>query len=154
MTNSLETLRPVDDPWALTDLCNSYAFAVDTKDIEGIGRCFTEDAVFDQRPTGVESVVHGRESIQEMFRGVYANTRARWHGVSNLRFHAIDDDHAVGTPYFVAVADINGGGRLTYNGYWDDRYHRIDGVWLIASRILRPLVEVERGGFDLAGSPS
>jgi len=154
MTISLETLRPVDDPWALTELCNAYAFAVDTEDIEGIGRCFTEDAVFDQRPTGVESVVHGREAIMAMFREVYAATRARWHGVSNHRFRAIDDDHAVGTPYFTAIADVNGGGRLTYNGYWEDEYRRVDGGWLIASRVLRPLVEVERGGFDLTGSPS
>lgn len=144
MTASIATIRPVSEPWALVDLCNAYAFAVDTEDVEGIGACFTDDAVFGQRDTGVESVVHGSAAVKEMFVQVYANTRARWHGVANHRSTRIDD-HATGMPYLVAIADLNSGGRLVYHGYRDDEYVRVDGRWLIARRVLRPLVEVDRG---------
>jgi SnoaL-like domain len=112
----------------IRQLAARYAVALDSRDLDRLVELFVPDV-----RVGAET---GRAALRESF-----DTMLREIGVSilNVGTHAIelvDADHATGTVY--CKGEIQDGDRWIHQAIaYEDRYARVDGVWLFVRRIHR-----------------
>ncbi len=129
-----------------------YGYFLDNGRIDALAELFTEDAVFDQRPTGLDVVSRGRDEIRAMMTAVYEQFEGTIHYCTNHRVDAVDGDTATGTCYFQAVSLLKVGARTEYLGRYEDTYRRTSAGWRFAARILVPQLPVVNEGFALEQS--
>jgi hypothetical protein len=138
---------------AIRELVARYCFAVDERDIEGIGRCFTHDGVM--RSQDGMMAARGRAAVIEQFHGRFAVLGPSNHYTHDhvMEFDAADPTRARGTVNSHAEVVRNGEFLLASLRY-RDAYRFEEGAWRFAERVLeffyyaRPgaLPEVMLGG--------
>jgi uncharacterized protein (TIGR02246 family) len=123
-----------DDIEAIRRLKARYFRTLDTKDWDGFGQVFTEDAVMDVPE--VDSISHGREAIVAMVTNTLAKARTVHHG-HMPEIDLTGPDTASG---IWAMEDYNewppreSGERVGIRGYghYREEYRREDGEWRIS----------------------
>ncbi len=138
-------VRRVDELVAresIRDLARRYADCVWRKDVDGAAALFTENGEMD---TGDRPVIRGREQIREEYARSFQGSDFQPF-VHNHVIDALTDDEARGTCYLDLRATIEGRSMIGA-GHYEDRYHRVGGAWLFASRklVLDYLVPLEEG---------
>ena len=127
----------MDDYEQIRQLTYRYAFAVDLKKIDLQMQLWTDDAVLDFEPVGLNRL-EGVAQIKAYFEYVRTALRSSCHLTSN-HIITIDGDHAGGTCYWRGVSRSASDQELLTTGYYTDRYIRTDGGWKFQERICRPL---------------
>lgn len=131
------TAGELADREAIRHLLASYNIAGDRGRREEFARVFTEDAVLTTpffRLETRDGIVHGLFDAQpgagagEARRPSFAR-----HNLSTSQIVFNRRDEAEGRTYFTVVTDIG----LDHSGVYVDRYRRVEGRWLIASRDVR-----------------
>lgn len=136
----------MDDVAAIVRLTHDYALYNDTFRVDELVDLFTDDAVFDMRPAGLDRY-EGREAIRDFFE---REKRALSHVMHLTANHRIDveGDTASGTAYFLAIGVTRREGREnSARGYYDDRYVRTRLGWRFVTRrscLLLPWEPVRR----------
>ncbi|WP_261566578.1 nuclear transport factor 2 family protein [Frankia gtarii] len=113
---------------AIQQLCHRYALAVDSRDIEGIGRLFIPEVRVGRNMTG-------RAALRQSFSAMLATCGATIHFIGNHTVDFIDDTHATGVVYCHEEVQPLGGTswQVGMLQYWDD-YEARDGAWLFVRR--------------------
>ncbi len=127
---------PLPYPYLIDIVTKRYFDGVDNKALGQVLDCFTEDAVL----TEVTSMtVHdGREAIAAMFRKLFTDFEALWHG--NF-VHVADPDTDAVCSQFTVLITPNGGTELRYencNRFYlkEGRFHRVY-VYMSGDNLLR-----------------
>ena len=137
---------PFEDWLAIANLKAAYCRLLDTKDWEGWGRLFTEDAVQDVTGSG-GGVFHGREAIVAATRGSIETAKTA-HQVHSPEI-AIAGDTATAVWAMqdrVVWSETENAERraLTGYGHYHERYLKQDGRWSIAElRLTRLVMELD-----------
>lgn len=122
------------DRFDILDLVARYATCVDSRDLDGLAECFTEDAGF---ALG-ELKVKGRAAIKQFFGSMPAG-KGR-HCNSN---HVIQGDGTSAThESYIVYYSVGEKGAVVpaFLGNYKDRLTKsADGRWLIAERIATPV---------------
>jgi hypothetical protein len=110
----------------IQQLAVRYALAVDSRDIEGIGRVFVPDVQW-----GMQI---GRAAVSEWFAASFNDVGVTIHLVANHVVTIIDDVTATGVVYCREEVQLRPSGwRAGMLQYWDD-YQKVDGEWLFLQR--------------------
>jgi uncharacterized protein (TIGR02246 family) len=119
----------------IRNLVAQVANVTDTGDPDQYARLFAPDAVWDI-PSAPR---HGRDDIvqglldrrQAGACGPGTNSR---HVISNLTVSIDGPDEASGHSYLLFYIDVDAKPSVRAMGRYDDRYVRLDGVWVISRR--------------------
>ncbi|MGY1743544.1 MULTISPECIES: nuclear transport factor 2 family protein [unclassified Blastococcus] len=125
-----------------------YARGLDRFDPQEALSAFTDDAVWDASPVGLERL-EGRAAILGFFERDAAAIADQFHVITN---HVIDlDDDGVtarGTNYVFSEGHTNSGAAFRAIALNEDVYRRTDDGWRIASRRISALTPPQMEGFD------
>ncbi|WP_216893159.1 nuclear transport factor 2 family protein [Nocardia alni] len=124
----LERLERVEAHIAITQLALRYARSVDARDLDTLIGLFAPDVEFGQR-----SNIHGPQQLREFFGKALTNFYRSMHQVCGHVVDIEDGDTASGTVY-CRVEHEDGDNWVIQLMVYFDRYRRVDGRWLIASR--------------------
>lgn len=129
-TGLVEAVRELLDREAIRDLANRYAHYVWQRDPQAVADLFTEDGVMDTPDlptlTGPAEIFG---SYQKIFSDLDLYPYVHNHVID------LDGDSATGTCY-LDLRSRTDTHHITATGYYEDRYRRVDGRWLIAGRDL------------------
>lgn len=128
-------VRRLEDRAAIDDLVVRYFLAADGDDLNGVGACFTDDAIF--ASSGVVNA-KGRQSIVDFIAGARAHMGLTIHTPHYGLYTFGDDDHATGL--VGAHLELVLGGETLFGAVrYQDAYSRIGGEWLISRRDMRTI---------------
>lgn len=145
-------LTALEDEHELRDLLTRYSWCADLGRIDQYAALFTEDAVLDLRPMGLERYL-GRSSIRDDFISSPAATATAGRTLHNQAptVITIDGDTACGEGYST-VLYVDDGGAISVAGASYNRWSfRREEVWRISSREVQ-LLGSDEAGFLLADS--
>lgn len=131
-----------------------YAHALDARDWELLGSCFTADGVTDYRELG--GINEGREQIVALCRGALSGLDASQHLIGSVAIE-VDGEEATAVCYLQAqhvYKGAEGGENFLVGGTYRDRLVRAatEG-WLIAHRTLEASwVQGNPAVFELAAA--
>ena len=131
---------------AIRLLKHRYLNACDLKDVDAIRACFASGAVLiDYGPLGT---FHGREPFLALYRELACVPRViDLHHAANPEIELEDEDNACARwALHYQNRDGETGATRQLGGFYQDRYRRIDGQWLIVETIFRAHFEVARNG--------
>lgn len=119
----------------IRELVATYCFIIDSRDIDGIGRCFTRSGSF--RSIDGAMNASGREAIVEQFHGRFAVLGPSNHFTHDhvIAFDDSDSAHATGLINSHAEVVRNDEAMLTSLRYHDD-YRYEEGRWRFNDRSL------------------
>ena len=122
-----------DDRWAIADLVNAYALAVDDiGHVAGVLALFTPDAVYDLRALGMGEIL-GHEGIGGFFTQAFAGMAHNAHFISNIVIKAQDGpDHASVQAYGHAFSLSKDGAMLEIKARYSFDVARGGDGWRIA----------------------
>ena len=126
-----------NDWLAIANVKAAYCRLLDTKDWEGWGQLFTEDAVLDVTGSG-GTVEHGRTAIVASVRGSIETTRTA-HQVHFPEI-AIDGDSATAIWPMQDRLIWEDGRTMTGYGHYHETYLKQEGRWQIAAQQLTRLI--------------
>lgn len=132
-------LRAIEDRLALLELEGRYARTFDSRDGDAWAALFTEDGVYQARGAapGDPRRPTGRAEL-----AAYCS-HAPYDGLHLVHVPqlTLDGDEALGRVHLEFRGTFRTEGRPTVSmsGYYDVRYRRVDGEWLIAHRITTTL---------------
>jgi hypothetical protein len=133
MTESAETrvaIRRLEDLEAIKRLKYKYLRCVDTKWLNGLAECFTEDATTSYEG-GKHSLV-GREAIMRFFRSKDFHQIVTMHHVHHPEIEITGATTARATWALEDyVIDIKANWSLHGGAFYDDEYVQVDGRWKI-----------------------
>lgn len=132
----LETrIQRIEARLEIENLIARYANAVDDRDLEAVGDCFCEDAVFG-RWNGTDRA-EGRESIVQFYHDRLGGTGPSFHVPHACEIEIHDATTASGT--VTAHAEMSVDGMLLIAAFrYLDRYRRDpDGRWRFLERLTR-----------------
>lgn len=122
---------------AIADRLGTIAQAGDARKADLYAACFTEDGVLELDPP-----IRGREAIRHWMQApsVIPQDEGRprghiSHHITSTRITMTGPDTASGRVYFLVTSPVG----IDHNGYYDDRYRRVGGQWLIEHRKPRTL---------------
>lgn len=119
-------LERVESELALTRLANDYAFAADSRDLEGLVAMFVDDV--DCGRFGI-----GRDALRDSYNVVHRQFYRTVHHVVGHTFRFDDDDHATGRVMMRAEHEV--GDRWVVGMLcMFDTYERRDGTWYFVRR--------------------
>ncbi len=125
-----------------------YARGLDRFDPQEALSAFTDDAVWDASPVGLERL-EGRAAILGFFERDAAAIADQFHIITN---HVVDLDPdgvtARGTNYVFSEGHTNSGAAFKAIALNEDVYRRTDRGWRIAERRISALTPPELSGFD------
>jgi ketosteroid isomerase-like protein len=135
------TAKPLSiaDRIEINDLMASYAWALDTGDVDSFVACFTADAVVIEEvfeePDRWEGAA-GIRRLAEHFRAV-PNFPGRQHHLSQLVVKG--DSRRCSARSFALVTECRGEPPylIRFAGYWDDKLVKFGGRWLFKERTIR-----------------
>jgi uncharacterized protein (TIGR02246 family) len=122
-----------NDHEAIRNLLGRYARAVDLRDFESVGNCFTEDAVAIYAGLVIPQ---GRNHIVNYIKGIERKVHSQH--FSNVMTIDIDGDKAKTLTYSMAVLiqeEENSHSSLARGITYTDELRKIDGKWQICNRI-------------------
>lgn len=137
-----------DDVNEIISATYRYARGLDLHDPDEAASAFTRDGVWDATGVGLERY-EGYDAIIEFFR---ADAKAVARGAHILTNHIVefdDDDHAHGTNYVYAEAEMNNGAAIKAIALNTDRYVRTADGWLVSERVITPLTTPQMDGFEV-----
>ena len=132
-------MNVMEEKLALKELVDTFSILADQKDTDAQAMLFTEDATLKSyRGEELLSQQQGRQAIGNACGQFLALFDTVFH-INGQQVAALTDDtHATGTAYCQVVLiglDASGQRTMTSQGTWyDDRYVKMDGKWLIANR--------------------
>lgn len=132
----------------LRQLTVDYGYFLDTGRCEELSMLFTEDAVYDIRPTGLDVVAQGRANIRGLLQSAYDQFAGTVHYCLNQRILRLEENEAEGFCYFQALSLLKTGHRTEFLGRYVDTYRREDGRWLFQQRALVAHIPVSDEGFQ------
>ncbi|MFE7841714.1 nuclear transport factor 2 family protein [Streptomyces sp. NPDC057474] len=138
------TAEQAADRLLILEVINRYAWSYDERDMDALGRSFTEDAVFAGNLAGSVEIgpINGRDAIVEWLRGhMDSQSDQRRHSVTNPTFVSQTEDGAVVNAFLVLAAVSDGQVRLVTTGFYKVDVRKTTDGWAI-SRLF--------GGFDTA----
>jgi uncharacterized protein (TIGR02246 family) len=117
-----------------------FAWAYDAGDIDAAAAVFAEDATLEVSVPGV-APAHGREAIAAFVGAARAGRAERGeqprHLVNNVRMVDNDDGTVRSVSYMTLVLTrADGTAVVDCAGTYTDSYKRVDGEWLIATRLI------------------
>ena len=125
-----------------------YARGLDRFDPAEAASAFTDDAVWDATPVGLERF-EGREAILGFFERDAAAIADQFHVITN---HVVDLSEdggtATGTNYVFSEGHTNSGAAFKAIALNEDTYRRTPSGWRIAERRISALTPPELEGFD------
>ena len=125
-----------------------YARGLDRFDPQEAASAFTDDAVWDATPVGLERF-EGREAILGFFERDAAAIADQFHVITN---HVVDlsedGETATGTNYVFSEGHTNSGAAFKAIALNEDTYRRTPSGWRIAARRISALTPPELEGFD------
>ena len=125
-----------------------YARGLDRFDPAEAASAFTDDAVWDATPVGLERF-EGREAILGFFERDAAAIADQFHVITN---HVVDlsedGETATGTNYVFSEGHTNSGAAFKAIALNEDTYRRTPSGWRIAERRISALTPPELEGFD------
>ncbi|WP_029429789.1 nuclear transport factor 2 family protein [Blastococcus sp. URHD0036] len=125
-----------------------YARGLDRFDPQEALSAFTDDAVWDATPVGLDRL-EGRAAILDFFERDAAAIADQFHVITN---HVVDvDDDGVsarGTNYVFSEGHTKSGAAFRAIALNEDVYRRTADGWRIASRRISALTPPEMEGFD------
>ncbi len=107
----------------ISSLLAEYATSYDSGDWASVGRCFTEDAVFERvGDAGAPTIIHrGRDEIGSFMRTSLDGQRdVRRHFTTNIRILSHDERSAQITSYLLLGAVEEGELRIVQSGQYRD----------------------------------
>lgn len=133
MDTTEDRLKLLEDRQALQDVLVAYCTAVDSlSDIDGLLRCFTDDAVFDLSGLNLPRFV-GHSQIREFFAQVFADMSHHAHYTTNFAVDELGNDKASCRAYVLGMgATHDGRNVLVYVRYHLD-FVRTPGGWKMKS---------------------
>ncbi len=146
MTTTTNTSRAQDE-LDIIRATHTYAIGLDTFDPQVALSAFSDDAVWDATQVGLERY-EGRDAVLEFFERDAAAVDKQFHIITNHRLEFIDTDHAHGTNYVFAEAEMKNGATIKAIALNEDTYVRTADGWRIRSRVISPLTTPEMDGFD------
>lgn len=136
------------DLLAIQRVTHVYARGLDRFDPQEALSAFTDDAVWDATPVGMERF-EGRDAILGFFERDAAAIADQFHIITN---HVIDLDDdgqtARGTNYVFSEGHTKSGASFKAIALNEDDYRRTADGWRIAARRISPLTPPEMDGFD------
>jgi ketosteroid isomerase-like protein len=139
MTFTPEELADVE---AIRMLSARYARGLDRSKLAEILACFTDDAVFDISPKGGPTL-RGSAELEAFYVHDLATIAEQMHSYSNFIIELDGATEAHGTNYLWAEARTNDGAHIRTTSFNEDVYAKRGGRWLIARRVVRPLVVLD-----------
>jgi ketosteroid isomerase-like protein len=137
-----------DDVLAIQRVTHLYARGLDRFDPQEALSAFTDDAVWDATPVGMERF-EGREAILGFFERDATAIADQFHIITN---HVVDLDEdgetARGTNYVFSEGHTKSGAAFKAAALNEDTYRRTPDGWRIAHRRISPLTPPEMDGFD------
>jgi len=125
-----------------------YARGLDRFDPQEAVSAFTDDAVWDASPVGLERF-EGREAILCFFERDAAAIADQFHVITNHVVDLSDDgDTATGTNYVFSEGHTKSGAAFKAIALNEDTYRRTPQGWRIAGRRISALTPPELEGFD------
>lgn len=137
MSTDLETrVRRLEDRVAISECVINYARAVDAKDWEMFGSCFTDPTHVDYSEAGMPAADRSRTELAEMTGGAIGGFTATQHISPNhvVEFDEDDPDRAVCYSYMFAqhlLEDAPSGDRFLLRGSYDNHMRRTAEGWKI-----------------------
>lgn len=130
MAVSAEAIQAMLDREEIRDLANRYAHYVWQRDASAVADLFTDDGLM-QTPDLPD--LNGRREILENYTKIFSDIDL----YPYVHNHVVDleGDSATGTCY-LDLRSRNDEHHIMAAGYYEDRYRRVDGRWLIAGRDL------------------
>jgi len=128
MASIEERLRYLEDKAAIEDALKAYCTAVDSlRDMDGMLKCFTPDAVLDLSGIGLPKFT-GHDQIRGFFTQVFADMSHHAHFATNVVMNRLEGDEAQVTAYVMGMGKAYSGlGVLVYVKYWLDFVRTADG---------------------------
>lgn len=125
-----------------------YARGLDRFDPAEAASAFTDDAVWDATPVGLERF-EGREAILGFFERDAAAIADQFHVITNHVVDLAEDgETATGTNYVFSEGHTNSGAAFKAIALNEDTYRRTPSGWRIAARRISALTPPELEGFD------
>lgn len=131
----------IEDRLALEDLMASYAWALDTGDIEGLVNCFTPEATIVEEVFEEPDVWSGHEGIRALANHYFSaqGFPGRQHHISQTQYTS-SIDNVVTMRSFAFVTECHGEPPylLRFAGWYEDEAHKTDANrWLFSRRTIR-----------------
>lgn len=137
------TLTQLEDRAGIEDLFARYRWAIDSRDVNTLVGCFTEDGSLESPAVGTNS---GRAEIAQ-FAKRFARFRERGsqlrHVISNL-LADLNGDTAFARCYLVVFLVKDGASRRFGSGRYKCDLRRMDGAWYLKRRLVVMDREYER----------
>lgn len=133
MTRPSDVSAYLYDVHEISQVLYRYTVAIDSRAYELFDRCFTADATIELAGMGVMT----RDGYRKIARDNLVSFDATQHVVSNPSIR-VDGDRAYSRCYFTAQHVKNALAPkpcMIIGGWYDDKFARVDGVWLITSRV-------------------
>lgn len=124
-----------------------YARGLDRFDPEEALSAFTDDAVWDATPVGLERF-EGRQQIRGFFERDSQAIANQFHIITNHLIEFDAPNRAHGTNYVFSEGQTRSGAKFKAIALNEDTYVATAEGWRIASRIISPLTPPEMDGFD------
>jgi len=128
-----------EDRFAIQDLLASYAWSLDTGDMDSLVACFTTDARVVEEVFEEPDVWEGHDGIRRISQHYASapNFPGRQHHTSQLLVEG--NAHEARAKSFVFVTECHGEPPylLRFAGYYEDTIVKQDGAWLFKERIIR-----------------
>ena len=135
-----------------------FVHRLDLGEPASVAELFTEDGRWEWPPPGDGRRSEGRAALRKYFGSRPADKLSR-RIMSNIRVTVTSEDTAEATSYFTTyrIEGWSGGmvpaGPPVQVGHYEDTFRRVDGRWLLASRVLHlpfggPTPHVGRGALE------
>ncbi len=132
------TLQQIADRIEIDDLLTRYATALDGKDWELFGTCFTADAFIDY--TGAGGIKGNLPEVRDWLAQVMAGFPMTQHLVTNRAVQITGDTATSRCALFNPMGVKDGDGLAVFleGGYYRDKLVRTADGWRIAERVEEP----------------
>jgi len=129
----------IEDRIAINDLIASYAWALDTGDLDGLLACFTPDAVVIEEVFETPDRWEGSEGIRRFAKHYFSvpDFPGRQHHVSQILVSGDGGRCAVRAFAFVTECQGEPPYKLRFAGYYEDQVVKSGGRWLFQQRVIR-----------------
>ena len=129
----------IEDRIAIHDLIASYAWALDTGDVDGLLAYFTPDAVVIEEVFEMPDRWEGTEGIRRFAQHYFSvpDFPGRQHHVSQILVSGNSERCAVRAFAFVTECHGEPPYKLRFAGYYEDQVVKVAGRWLFQQRIIR-----------------
>lgn len=128
-----QRIARLEDRQAIAQLTASYCFAIDDRDLDTVGRLFTDQGHFGSLDGAMSA--RGREAIVEQFRSRFSVLGASNHVAHNQLIHLDSATRAHGLVSSHAEVWRMERTMVTALRY-TDQYEKVGGEWRFAERLL------------------